>query len=326
MPRKRDFVSERRNMKRHDGGEPAARRSYDNLQLIQRVLAVLEHFNNSQISTVRRVSAACDIPESSVVRILETLCVEGYLFHISRRGGYAVTSKITTLSSGFHGSSWLVERLKPLLDELTHKHMWPFSLAVLDRDVMVVRYSTIPLSPFAHVKTTLGKRMSLVDWAHGRAYISFCGSPERRHLARLVAASPEHRQAEILNDVWNWRRMIMRTRRRGYGLRCDEIDPTTGTIAAPIMLGHGRVAATLAMTFFRRAVNDRKIAIYATALKSAAAEAATIVQREIEVAGLAPSQTNGRAARAPGRNDAPRRFASAARRRRSSAEAVRDSV
>lgn len=260
--------------------ESERRRSYDNVMLIQRVLAVLEHFNRSQISTVRQISEKCNIPESSVVRILETLCVEGYLSHISRRGGYAVTSKITSLSSGFHGSPWLAECMKPLVDELTHRHMWPFSLATLDRDAMVVQYSTIPLSPLAHVKTTLGKRLSLVGRAHGRAYIAFCSSQERRHLLRLIIASNDP-ECEIISDPQNWRRLITRTRWRGYGLRCEEVDPATGTIAVPIMSAPGRVVATLGMTFFRRAVNDRKIATYASLLKAAAEQGAALIENKI---------------------------------------------
>lgn len=260
--------------------ESAGRRSYDNVMLIQRVLAVLEHFNRSQISTVRQISENCNIPESSVVRILETLCVEGYLSHISRRGGYVVTSKITSLSSGFHGSPWLAECMKPLVDELTHEHRWPFSLATLDRDAMVVQYSTIPLSPLAHVKTTLGKRLSLVGRAHGRAYISSCSGQERRHLLRLIIASNDP-ESEIISDPQNWRRLITRTRWRGYGLRCEEVDPATGTIAVPIMSAPGRVVATLGMTFFRRAVNDRKIATYASLLKAAAVQGVTLIEKKM---------------------------------------------
>lgn len=285
-------------MNKKNTEQPVVRRSYDNVLLIERVLAVLEHFNRFQVSTVRRISEDCNIPESSVVRILETLCVEGYLSHISRRGGYAVTSKITKLSSGFHGSPWLAEVLKPLVDDLTRQYMWPFSLATLDRDAMVVQYSTIPLSPLAHVKTTLGKRLSMVGRAHGRAYIAFCSSQERRHLLRLIIASQDP-ENEVIRDAWNWRRLIMRARRRGYGLRCEEVDPATGTIAVPIVLAPGRVVATLGMTFFRRAVNDPKIGTYASVLKNAAAEAAARVESEISVNADQPSMDADAGSRAP---------------------------
>jgi IclR family mhp operon transcriptional activator len=229
---------------------------------------------------VRQISGACRIPPSSVVRILETLCAEGYLTHISRRGGYAVTSKIQSLSSGFHGSLWLAELLRPLVDDLTRQYLWPFSMATLDRDAMVVQYSTIPLSPLAHVKTTLHKRLSLVSRAHGRAYIAFCSGRERRHLLKL-AVSNKHPENEVIANAREWRHLIRHTRRLGYGLRCSSVDPVTSTIAVPIVLTPGHVVATIGMTFFRKAVNDGKIVAYAGALKSAALAAARAVEDEI---------------------------------------------
>ena len=272
------------------------RRSYENVLLIQRVLAVLEHFNRQQVSTVRRISEECGIPPSSVVRILETLCVEGYLTHISRRGGYAVTSKIRSLSSGFHGSSWLVEVLKPWVEDLTRRHLWPFAIATLDRDAMVVQYSSIPHSPLAHVKTTLHKRLSLVSRAHGRAYIAFCTSQERRHLLRLIigADDPEN---DVVANAEEWRRLIVLTRKRGYAMRAAGIDPQTSTIAVPVRLESGHVVATLGMTFFRRAVNNGKIAAYAAALKAAAADAARHIDEQILAKGplIGPSIAPGEA-------------------------------
>ena len=260
--------------------EPGVRRSYENVLLIQRVLAVLEHFNRQQVSTVRRTSEECGIPPSSVVRILETLCVEGYLTHISRRGGYAVTSKIRSLSSGFHGSPWIVEMLKPWVEDLTKRHLWPFAIATLERDAMVVQYSSIPRSPLAHVKTTLHKRLSLVSRAHGRAYIAFCTSQERRHLLRLIVGSDDP-ENDVVANAEEWRRLIVQTRKRGYAMRAAGIDPQTSTIAVPVRLESGHVVATLGMTFFRRAVNNGKIAAYAAALKAAAAAAAHQIDEQI---------------------------------------------
>src|SRR5688500_12512825 len=89
------------------------RRSYAELILVQRTLAVLDCANRLELITVRRNSDECAIPTSSVVRILETLCAEGYLTHISRLGGYSLTSKVKSLSAGYHSKSLIVEVLKP---------------------------------------------------------------------------------------------------------------------------------------------------------------------------------------------------------------------
>src|SRR6476620_2547264 len=89
-------------------------RSYADVSLVQRTLAVLECANRLNLITVRGISEDCAIPPSSVVRILETLCAEGYLTQISRRGGYALTSKVKSLSAGFHSKSLIMEVLQPV--------------------------------------------------------------------------------------------------------------------------------------------------------------------------------------------------------------------
>src|SRR5688500_12154524 len=179
----------------NETSERADRRSYANVALVQRVLKVLEAVNKLPNITVKAISDACDIPAPSVVRILETLCAEGFLVQMSRRGGYVLSSRICTLSAGFHGTPLVVETLRAHVDELTRFHLWPFSVATLDRDAMVVQYSSIPLSPLAHVRTTYHKRLSLLSRAHGLAYASFCNRLERRHLVRLAvnARNPEDR-------------------------------------------------------------------------------------------------------------------------------------
>lgn len=256
-----------------DGDADIEGRSYANVRLIQRVLSVLQAANALPEITIKGLSDACNIPQCSVVRIVETLCAEGYLIHLSRRAGYLLAPKIRSLSAGFHGAPLVVGTLKDRIDALTRAHLWPFAVATLDRDAMVVQYSSLPLSPLAHVRTTLHKRLSLLSRAHGIAYLASCSSLERHRLLRIAVAlgNPEDR---VVGDARAWRRLIRQTRQRGYALRASEFDPFTRTIAVPVMHEHGRVAATLGVTFFRNSVNAARMAALAAALDATAREAA----------------------------------------------------
>jgi IclR family mhp operon transcriptional activator len=258
------------------------RRSYANVMLVQRVLAVLQAVNRLSIITIKGISDECGIPPSSVVRIVETLCAEGYLTHLSRSGGYVLNSKICSLSAGFHGAPLVVDVLKAYADELTRKHLWPLSVATLDHDAMVIQYSSIPLSPLAHVRTTLHKRLSLLSRAHGIAYVAFCSSMERHRLLRMAV---EHKtiEDEVIADAQCWRRMIVQTRRRGYAIRAPEVDPSTRTIAVPIMIEPGRVVATLGMTFFKSVVRETQVVTFAATLKGAAAAASDRLREEMNL-------------------------------------------
>jgi IclR family mhp operon transcriptional activator len=253
------------------------RRSYADVNLVQRTLSVLECINRLALITVGEISRQCSIPAPSVVRILETLCSEGYLTHVSRRGGYALTTKIRQLSAGCQRSSIVVETLRPIADRLTKDHLWPFAVATLEQDAMVIQYSSIPLSPLAHVRSTLHKRVSLISRAHGLAYLAFCSSKERALLLKL-ALERNFIEDRITSSNLQWRRILRQTRRNGYAMRITNADPFTNSIAVPIIVEPGSVMATLGMTYFRSVVKQSQIEQMASALKKAAEEAAGIIR------------------------------------------------
>lgn len=269
------------------------RRSFANVTAIERVLTVLEAINRMPTITVKRISNECNVPPATVVRILETLCAKGYLVHLSRRAGYSLTSRVKALSAGYHGPPLVVERLSKYADALTMQHLWPFSIATLEHDVMVVQYTAMELSPLGHVRTTLHRRLSLVGRAYGIAYLAFCSSIERHHLARIILTQ-DYPEKDTIKSMRDWKDLIMRTRARGYAIRPRNFDPTTSTIAVPIMISPGRVAATIGMTFFRRSLRPAQVAGYASILKATAKEAgeelhAAIIARQEETGLNAPS-------------------------------------
>lgn len=255
-------------------------RSYADVSLVQRTLAVLECANRLEQITVRNISDDCAIPPSSVVRILETLCAEGYLTHISRRGGYSLTSKVKSLSAGYHSKSLIVEVLKPVVDGLTKEFLWPFAVATLDHNAMVVQYSSIPLSPLAHVRSTLHKRASLISRAHGLAYMAFCSSRERSLLLRL-ALKRDFLEDQIVSSNYQWRRALRQTRKAGFATRLSKADPFTNSLAVPIMIEPGHLVATIGVTYFRKVVKRPQIALMVGALRREAMFAAEAIRQRM---------------------------------------------
>ncbi len=227
--------------------------SYEPLKSASRVLEVLVALNRAPVTSVRDLHAGTAIPKPTLVRILETLIEAGFVARDTNRGGYQVTSAVTSLSAGFHGEPMVVEVAAPLARGLTADILWPVAIATLDVDAMVVRYSTIPDSPLAHVHTTLNKRLSLVARAHGRAYLAFCPPDERRILLGMAARSPgaedqAARSPKAIGEV------LREVRANGYAVRDPAIDPRTSTMAVPVMQGD-RVVATAGATFFTRALS-----------------------------------------------------------------------
>ncbi|HEX4409118.1 MAG TPA: IclR family transcriptional regulator C-terminal domain-containing protein [Xanthobacteraceae bacterium] len=218
-----------------------------------KVMAVLSH---DQVASVDHLSRETRIPKPSILRILQTLTQCGLVKQISRRAGYCLTSKILSLSSGFYGLPEVIEVGAPFADALTQELLWPTAIATLDVDAMVVRHSTMMMSPHAHVRSTMNKRLSLTDRAHGRAYLAFCGQAERESLLRIVggakgqSSSPRRTPFDRRRLLWH----LKAARRAGYAKRAIDLDPQTSTIAVPVFADKG-VRATLGMTFFTSAVD-----------------------------------------------------------------------
>jgi IclR family mhp operon transcriptional activator len=192
------------------------------------------------------------------VRLLKSLCTLGYVANDRRQGGYAVTSRVKSLSNGFHGDPLVVEAARPWAIAFTRQHHWPVAIAVRDGLSVAVRFSTIPDSPVSPFHATLNMRLSLLGRALGRAYIAFCPPSERSELLDVLARSDEHENT-FARDRGRALAMLSAVRRQGFAERDPRVEPrSSGTIAVPIVGGE-RVLATVGMTYFKSAVSQEDV-------------------------------------------------------------------
>ena len=236
------------------GGGPRGTRIHSVIKAVE----VLKLLSQRQVVSVKRLSFETQIPKPSIMRIIGTLETCGLVKQLSRRAGYCLTSKVLGLSAGYHGLPAVIEIGAPFADALTRELLWPSAITTLDVDAMVVRYSTIPASPYAHVSSTMNKRLSLVERAHGRAYLAFCSRSERDSLLSTLEATsrtPSTNRSRLL-------RTLKAAHRAGYAKRALELDPKTSTIAAPILVDK-KVRATIGLTFFTGAVDKKSEAVLA---------------------------------------------------------------
>ena len=223
-----------------------------------RVMRLLEAMASKPVSTVAWLHGELGLPKPSIIRLLQTLEVCGYVRHAPQTGAYLLTSRVQVLASGFHGEPLLVEVAAPLLDAFTQRFKWPAAIAVPEGGAVVVRYSTISASPLALLHSTIGMRLSLVSRALGRAYLAFCEPAEREVLIGLVAASP------VEEDLPVRRRQTLDAtleliRRQGYALRDKAVRPVSRTLAVPVFDAN-RVVASVGVTWFASTMNEDKAA------------------------------------------------------------------
>lgn len=227
--------------------------SFPPVQSVERALGLLVELNRQRVTTIGELHQRTGLPKPTIVRLLETLIASGFVSSDRRLGGYQVTSQVSALSSGYHGAPMVIEAARPWAIDLTRKLKWPASIAVLEKDAVVVRFSTIPDSPVSPFHATINLRLSLISRGLGRAYLAFCPKEERQLLVRMLASSkhPEDRPKNLPAIVQH---LVRSVRARGFAERDPNVQPrSSNTIAVPVM-ADGRVLATLGLTFFRSAV------------------------------------------------------------------------
>src|SRR5918999_3277976 len=75
----------------------------DTVEAASRTLLLLEELNRHRVTSIDRLHRATELPKSTVVRLMKSLCALGYAANDPRQGGYAVASRVKSLSNGFHG-------------------------------------------------------------------------------------------------------------------------------------------------------------------------------------------------------------------------------
>ena len=250
-----------------------------NIQAVARAFSLLEALNRRPWSTVHQLHGDCDLPKPTIVRMLHTLMDAGYVVKDPRQKGYCVTKRVQSLSCGFQGDPLVVEAARPWAIALTRELHWPCGVAILDGDSVVIRFSTIYDSSISPFHATLNFRLSLFSNGLGLAYYAFCPPTERQMLRAMVGANEDKLLKSRESDWLDWR--VSRAQTLGYADRDPATEPrNSGTLAVPIMSGE-RVAATIGLTYFRRAVTPDDVTRYVSALQQTARR----IERQIALLG-----------------------------------------
>ena len=235
--------------------------SFPPVNSVLRALDLLEALNQRPISNIDELFGQTGIPKPSIVRLLQTLEGRGFVRHAKQHGAYFLTSQVRALSSGYHSEPRLIEASASLLDELTRKVKWPLAIAVPESDAVVIRYSTISLSPLSLHHSSLGMRLSLVSRALGRAYLAFCDADEKEALIQMLRKSRQPEDATARNKS-ALRAILKETCKRGLATRDPHVRTVSNTLAVPVY-EQSRVVASVGLTFISSAMDpDQAIKKY----------------------------------------------------------------
>lgn len=262
--------------------------SFPPVQSVVRAIELLKVLNRHPISSLDMLHRETRLPKPSVIRLLQTLSAVGLVKQGPQHGTYYLTSEVRSLAAGFHSEPLAVEVAAPVLEALTARHRWPVTLAVLDGQAAVVRYSTIPNSPLSLLHSTVGLRHSLVSRALGRAILAFCEPDETDAILDLLQQStlPEDQPAKNRDTFIA---LLAQIRASGYALRDPGVRPVSNTVAVPIF-DRGRVLGSIGLTWFSSTHRpEEALRRYLPDLKAAAFE----ISRRLSEAGAPAAHGEG---------------------------------
>lgn len=153
--------------------------SYVPVRAIQRGLTVLRTISEYGPVTIAELVSRCRFPQPTVVRLLETLIAEGYVYRQAGKSTYLVTGRTLVLSRGFDSNSRLLQIAGPIIDQMHIQIGWPSNLAVFDRDAMVILYSN-RASLGLSLPGRTGARIPLTATGVGLVTLAFLPEEERK--------------------------------------------------------------------------------------------------------------------------------------------------
>lgn len=218
---------------------------------------MLRALNRLRIATLHDLHVETRLPKPTIVRILDTLILDGYVFRDNMCGGYRVRNQVRELDSGYEGIGEIIEASRLFAIALTNQIKWPVSIGTFDGDAMLVHFWTGTISPHATDGSLVRKRPDLLSSAMGRSYLAFCDSSELDEILHSLRQKPDHRLSRDAEA--RSRSLLDDVRRNGYAVRAPETGPRRKTTLAMPLRRDSTVLASISVTFFTSAVPDEKV-------------------------------------------------------------------
>jgi Transcriptional regulator len=225
----------------------------DTVEAASRTLLLLEELNRHRVTSIDRLHKATGLPKSTVVRLMKSLCAMGYAANDRRQGGYAVASRVKSLSNGFHGDPLVVEAARagrsPSRGSITGRSPSPSS-------------TEFCRGPLQHHSRQPGLAISRhpqhapqpARAGAGARLPGFCPMSERSMLLDMLTRSQEG-EDKLATERKRALALLATIRKQGFAERDPMVEPrSSGTIALPIIVNQ-RVLATVGMTYFTSALD-----------------------------------------------------------------------
>jgi IclR family transcriptional regulator, KDG regulon repressor len=191
--------------------------------------------------SLAEVVLASGRPKGTVHRMLSTLVNTGFATYSRDTGLYALTLKAWRIGSAALLDFDLVERARPILEELRARTRETVHISVLEPSGEIVYVAKLTSPNSIGVQTRLGQVTPAWCTATGRAILAFHEAAAKSVLAGRL----ERRTPKTITDPKEIVRILAAVRQNGYSVTYAENHPDMGGIAAPVRDYTGDVIASV---------------------------------------------------------------------------------
>jgi len=215
------------------GSHPKPAKPAKSVKALARGLEVLAAINELSPATVTRLVEETGYPKATVIRLVQTLCREGYAEEADGGQGYRVSYRAVSLSRALSTKRRYQLAAEGELRALGVRLKWPAEILIRDGLSMVIETNNRETAPI-NVQLFERRRFPLLESASGIAYLS---EMDESAATRLVEKAVEEVgvSEELKRPVQTILERIAAARRDGHVLRdYDVLSPGMRALAVPM--------------------------------------------------------------------------------------------
>ncbi|QUX94940.1 hypothetical protein C0J08_05725 [Marinomonas sp. CT5] len=190
-------------------------KSIDSVTRAMQVLEILK--KTPQSLTLSELQHYTSINKATLLRILKTLMMNGWVIRSLNESRYSVSSSVLENIRPKSLEARLAEAANPTLEKLYYKLNWPSDITVRDGDRMKLIETTRDRNSFLTVKLSQCRPEFLYSGV-GRCYLSFCEDWEREEIIKKLK-NLKTKEGKLAQDTEWINQLVIQTRLLGYGVR-----------------------------------------------------------------------------------------------------------
>lgn len=191
------------------------------IRALARGLEVIDVLNSQHTTSVCALCEQTGMSRATLMRILKTLELAGWVYRYRVNGDYRLTSKVCLLGEHLLTLDRLAETAAPFLDRLHQRFHCPSEIAVLAGQEMRVLDSTRRQRSRTYNADQDASVASLLCSAAGRAYLAYCSSRERREIIEQLSSGVRDGEADAVQQP-AIEGLVAEIRRKGYAMSGPE--------------------------------------------------------------------------------------------------------